>query len=79
MPLKKQAQGCYIADSYSSEIVCQMSEEELCNKGHLLFLNNFYTQRGAWTHNPRDQELHALPTDLARHPLIDLLILFDES
>ena len=33
----------------------------------ILFLSNPHTQRGAETHNPRDQELHVALTELARH------------
>lgn len=33
----------------------------------ILFLRYLHTQPGAWTHNPQDQELHALPNELARH------------
>lgn len=33
----------------------------------LFFFTNLYTQLGAQTHNPQDQEIHALPTKPARH------------
>ena len=33
-------------------------------------LSNLYIQRGAQTHNCRDQEAHALPTEPARRRLI---------